>query len=312
MQDSAAKPQQVSYALGLFYGTCAGLAWAVYNVAAKVGAIEGFLPQDSGFVRFTVAGLLMLPVALHMGLRDMGGIGWPKSLALALTAGPCFVLLINTGFVLAPLSHGVILPPATSMIVSIILGRLWLGETVTRSRIVGAAILIVAQIAIAFDGLQGARGDYVWVGDLALAGAGTCWGIFTFLVGKWKVDALRGAAALTVISAVLYVPAYLFLFGVPQHLPVSSMVIQGLIHGGLSGCLGLIAYAAAVRHLGAGRSGLFPSMVPALSILISIPVLNQIPDTLEITATILSLFGILTGLGVTTLVYRRLRKTPGA
>ena len=307
MHKSVAQPQQVSFWVGILYGVCAGLVWAIYNVAAKVGAIEGFLPQDSGFVRFTVAGLLMLPVVLQMGVRDMGGIGWGRAILLTLTAGPTFVLLINTGFVLSPLSHGVIIPPAASMLSSMILGRVFLGETITRSRIVGAGILIVAQIAIAYDGLSGARGEYVWVGDIALAGAGLCWGLFTFLVSKWKVDALRGTAALSVISAVLYVPAYLVIFGIPD-LPVSSMVIQGLIHGGLSGVIGVIAYAAAVRHLGAGRSGLFPSIVPAISILISIPVLDQVPDTLEIVATILSLFGILTGLGVTTLVYRRLRK----
>ncbi|MCO5066291.1 MAG: DMT family transporter [Rhizobiaceae bacterium] len=286
---------------------CAALAWSVYNVAAKYGALEGFMPQDSGFVRFTFGGLLMLPIALRMGLGDMGGVGWSHAIPLALFGGPIFVLLINTGFVLSPLSHGVIIPPAASMLSSLFLGYMWLGETITTSRIVGAAILIVAQVIIVLHTLGGDGGELVWLGDLALAGAGFCWGLFTFFVSKWKVDALRGTAALTVISAAIYVPIYLFLAGIPD-LPVSSMIIQGMIHGGLSGVVGLFAYAAAVRHLGAGRSGLFPSIVPAVSIVISIPVLNQIPNGLEIFAAVLSFAGIVTGLGVTTMLLRVLRR----
>jgi len=307
MQKDAIVPPQSSVARGIAYGVCAALAWSIYNVAAKYGALEGFMPQDSGFVRFVVGGLLMLPVALRMGLKDMGGVGWPHAIALALCGGPIFVLLINTGFVFSPLSHGVIVPPAASMLSSLFLGWMWLGEKITISRIIGAAILIVAQVLIVFHTLGGDSGELVWLGDLALAGAGFCWGLFTFMVSKWKVDALRGTAALTVISAAIYVPTYLLLFGIPD-LPVSSMIVQGFIHGGLSGVIGLFAYAAAVRYLGAGRSGLFPSIVPAVSILISIPVLNQVPTTLEIFAAVLSFAGILTGLGLITMLIRMLRK----
>ncbi len=88
---------------GIAWGVLAVLAWAVYNVGAKVGAAQGFSAPDLTVLRFGVAGLIMLPMLLRMGLRDLGGLGWPRGIALLLAAGPLFGLCVNTGFRNGPL-----------------------------------------------------------------------------------------------------------------------------------------------------------------------------------------------------------------
>ena len=80
---------------GIAWGVLAVLAWAVYNVGAKVGAAQGFRAPDLTVLRFGVAGLIMLPMLLRMGLRDLGGLGWPRGLALLLAAGPLFGLCVE-------------------------------------------------------------------------------------------------------------------------------------------------------------------------------------------------------------------------
>ena len=101
---------------GVAWGIVAAMAWATYNVGAKVGAAQGFQPADLTLIRFAVAGLIMLPLLVRAGFRDLGGLGWPRGIVLALLVGPLFGFVVNTGFVLAPLAHGVVLGPAATML----------------------------------------------------------------------------------------------------------------------------------------------------------------------------------------------------
>ena len=54
----------------------------------------------------------------------------------------------------------------------------------------------------------------------------------------------------------------------------------------------------AVRVLGVSRAVLFPAMVPAVSILIGIPIVGEIPGTLQIAGLALVTAGLLVTIGV--------------
>src|SRR5687768_11539007 len=64
---------------GIAWGVAAVLAWALYNVGAKLGVAQGFQSQDLTLMRYGVAGLLMLPLILRSGL---GSLGWRRGLML--------------------------------------------------------------------------------------------------------------------------------------------------------------------------------------------------------------------------------------
>ncbi len=84
---------------GIAWGVLAVLAWAMSTMSGPRSAPrQGFRAPDLTVLRFGVAGLIMLPMLLRMGLRDLGGLGWPRGLALLLAAGPLFGLCVNTGF----------------------------------------------------------------------------------------------------------------------------------------------------------------------------------------------------------------------
>ena len=65
--------------IGIVCGTLAALAWAAGFVAAKHGIQVGFSPADLAFHRFFWTGVLVLPLIVREGLRDLGGIGWGRA-----------------------------------------------------------------------------------------------------------------------------------------------------------------------------------------------------------------------------------------
>ena len=75
------------------FGLVAALAGGGYLALARAGVIGSIGPADLTLLRFGVAGILLLPVLLRYGIRDLAGVGWRRGLVLAVLAGPPFALL---------------------------------------------------------------------------------------------------------------------------------------------------------------------------------------------------------------------------
>lgn len=293
---SAAAPHRVPLA-GILWGITAAAAWAIYNVGAKVGAVQGFRPADLTLMRFLGAGLLMLLPLLRLGIHNLAGLGWRRGATLTLLIGPLFALIVNTGFILAPLAHGVVLGPTGTMLSSALLTWLLERERPSPAQLAGMAILLLGLVAIAYDGLGHDTGAAVHLGDLAFLTAGTLWGVFTYLLRRWRVDAVRGTAVIAVLSMLTFTPFYLATASLPP-VGASALLLQLVCQGALGGCLAVVAYSAAVRDLGAGRAALFTAIVPALANLLAVPVLGQLPTALQLLGVLLCSLGLLTALGL--------------
>ena len=282
---------------GILWGVTAAVAWAIYNVGAKVGTAQGFQPADLTLMRFLGAGLLMLLPLLRLGIHNLAGIGWHRGMTLTLLIGPLFALVVNTGFVLAPLAHGVVLGPTGTMLASTLLAWRLERERPSPAQLAGMAILLLGLLAIAYDGLGHDTGGAVRRGDLAFLGAGMLWGVFTYLLRRWRVNAVRGTAVVAVLSMLTFVPFYFATTSLPP-VGAPALLLQLVCQGGLGGCLAVVAYSAAVRELGAGRASLFTAIVPALANLLAVPVLGQVPSALQLLGVALCSLGLLTALGL--------------
>jgi drug/metabolite transporter (DMT)-like permease len=84
-------------------------------------------------------------------------------------------------------------------------------------------------------------------------------------------------------------------------LPAGTLVQQIIIHGVLSGIVAVFAFGRAVELLGPPRAAAFPALVPAVAILVGIPVTGEWPLPVQ-----------LAGLGIVTLglMISQLRRTP--
>ncbi len=296
--------------LGFLSGAFMALGASLGFAAARAGIVGGLLPIDLIFVRFIVAAAIMLPVWIRFGLWGFAGIGWKRSLVLTALGGAPFAMLQTSGYGFAPLAHGAVIAPATVTIVSTIGAALFLHERLGRNHLLGAAVVLAGVLLIGWDGLHAASGPKAWLGDLLFFASSVLWACFTLLLRHWRVPALRATAVVVVLSCVITTPAYLLWVGVAhvQALPSAAIAFQGLVQGGLQGAFTMVAYGQAVVLLGVSRAVLFPAIVPALSVLLGIPIVGESPGALQIAGLALVTLGLMTTVGALGLLWRPFRR----
>jgi drug/metabolite transporter (DMT)-like permease len=291
-----AKQERWGFACGATMALGASLSFA----AARAGILGGLLAVDMIFARFVVAGLVMLPLLIRFGVRDLAGIGWRRAAILTVLGGAPFALLQTGGYGFAPLAHGAVIAPSTVTIVSTVGAALFLRERLSRNHLVGAAVVLGGIVLIGWDGLMQPGGEQAWLGDLMFFASSVLWAGFTLLLRHWRVPALRATAVVSVLSFAIVTPVYLGAMGTTHlaALPVGPLVFQGLVQGGLQGAVTMIAYSQAVMLLGVSRAVLFPAIVPAVSVLIGIPIVGEIPSVLQVAGLGLVTLGLLVTVGV--------------
>lgn len=284
---------------GFLCGAIMALGASLSFAAARAGILGGLLAVDMIFARFIVAGLIMLPLLLHYGLGNLAGLGWRRALILTVLGGAPFALLQTSGYGFAPLAHGAVIAPATVTIVSTIGAAVFLRERLGRNHMIGAAVVLAGIGLIGWDGMMQPSGERAWLGDLLFFLSSVLWAGFTLLLRHWRVPALRATAVVSVLSCVLTIPAYLAAMGTAHlaALPLGFLAFQGLVQGGLQGAITMIAYSQAVMLLGVSRAVLFPAIVPAVSVVLGIPIVGEIPSALQVAGLGLVTLGLLTTVG---------------
>jgi len=270
--------------------------------------MDGLTPMDMSMLRFCIAAILLAPFVVSRGRKH--SFGWLRILTLVALAGPLFGLLINTAFGLAPLSHAVVLTAGATMVSSSTLA--WILDRTKPSsfRLIGMAILIAGLLVIAAgQDVSPEVSGRMWLGDLCFAAAGTIWGTFTYLLGRWKVDPLAGIGYVSILSSLAFLP---FFVAWQSNGPVLSSVwiSQAFFQGVLGGCLAPVAIAKAVSYLGATEASLFPSIVPSGALLLAFPLLNEWPTQSEILGVAICTLGLLTALNVIRAVVAHIANRP--
>lgn len=302
-----------SLALGYVLGMTMALGAATSFAMARAGALRGLAPEDMILARAAVAGLVMLPFLVRLGLPTLAGIGWRRGLLLLLTGGPLFAFLQTGGYAFAPLAHGAVIAPSTVTILSTLGAVVLLGERLTRWHVAGGMTVIAGVVLVSWHGFTGsAITDTTWIGDLMFVTSSMLWAVFTILMRKWRIDPIRATAVVAVLTALVVVPGYLTYRGVDRlmTLPADALLAQGIAQGLIQGVVTLLAYSKAIAILGVSRAVLFPAIVPAISILIGIPLVGEWPDLVQITGLVLVTMGLLAAVGLIARIAAVLRPAP--
>ena len=237
---------------------------------------------DLAALRFAAAGLLLLPVVLRHGLAGAAGVGWGRSLVLALSAGGPYTLIMFAGLALAPAGHGAVIIPGATPVVSTMLIWLWFGQRPWPARLAGLALVVAGLVLVGWPGISGAAGERIWLGDLFFVVAGVLWGLFTVLARRWQVDPLR-ATAMVWTLALAYLPIYAAFAGARLlQAPRGEVVFQALYQGVGVAILALALYSWAIRELGASIASLLMPLVPVLGMLLAVPVLGEVPGPVQL------------------------------
>jgi drug/metabolite transporter (DMT)-like permease len=302
------RPNTQSDAWGYFCGCVLALGASLSFATARAGVLAGLSPGDMILMRFGMSGLLLLPFWIGSGLPSLGGIGWRRAAILTALAGPGFALMQMGGYAFAPLAHGAVIHPASVTIISTGIAAVLLKERLSGAHLIGAALVIAGIVLISWHGLHAAAGSDSWIGDVLFFTSAIIWAGFTVLVRHWRLHAIRTIAVVSFLSLILMLPGYLAWFGMGhvRALPLGPMAVQALVQGFGQGVLAITAYSQAIRVLGVSRAVLFPAMVPAVSILVGIPIVGELPDAFQIAGLLMVTAGLLGAIGV----FRRRRARP--
>jgi drug/metabolite transporter (DMT)-like permease len=278
--------------IGIVCGTLAALAWAAGFVAAKHGIQVGFSPADLAFHRFFWTGLLVLPLIVREGLRDLGGIGWGRASVMTVLSGPPQSLLAYTGFILVPLGHGTTIQPACAALSGLVLASLILREKATLQRIFGGAIIIAGLLVFGAESLSTIGNSGVG-GDLLFATAGLFWATFGTMLRFWNVAGTRAVTAVGAVSVIVLAPIYLLIYGISGLTKQSLFenLLQAVVQGGIAGALPIYLFAHAVIALGGGRAATFPALVPVFGVIIGYLALGVVPSLAQFVGMLIVLVG---------------------
>ena len=299
-------------AAGLAWGLLAAAIWTVYTVLARLGIKSGLTPWDMTLLRFAPGALVVLPFVWRWGLRDLAGIGWARGAVLAAVSGPVFSLLMMTGFAHAPLAHGAVIAPACQMLAGIALSA-WLAHApVSRETLVGAAFVLLGLVFMGGDALAHGGGNTVLLGDALFAAAGCSWGLFGALSRRWRVDAVRLTGVAVLLAFAMFAPLYAAVAD-PRGLLAAApgfVALQAVAHGIGAGLVAVLAYSRAAVLLGPGRASFFGAVVPGAASLLAIPVLDEIPTTLQLAGLVAVVVGLLLAFGAVRMLLGRGRAAP--
>lgn len=261
--------------LGLALGVAASLIWGGHAVVARPAlAGQGFSPFDLAAFRYGPAALVLAPLAWSARATLMR-IGPRRLVTLAMLGGAPNLLLFLWALVYAPASHGGTIAPMTVPIAGALLAIPLIGEKPTPGRAASLAVMAAGVLMIGWDGVAGAHAG-AWRGDILLLLAGCTWAAFTLLLRRWQVPAIPATAAVTIVSALAIVPAWMPLrLGPVLDLPPGALLQHVTMQGLVLGALAMFLYARAVELLGPTRAATLSIMVPVTALLLAVFVLAE-------------------------------------
>ncbi|HEY2528922.1 MAG TPA: DMT family transporter [Xanthobacteraceae bacterium] len=289
MDVTTLSPVKSATAWGVVCGSGAALCWALGFVAARQGVTSGLSPLVIALHRFIWPGLALLPVVAIDGLRDLGGIGWRRGIALTVFGGLPLALSSYLGYVLVPLGHGAVIQPSCAALGGLLLARLVLGEPLPPRRLLGALVIVIGLAVIGAEALR-TMGAHGLVGDLLFIAAGCLFAIFGTLLRRWQIAPMRAAAVTSVLS-LAGLPLLWLGFDSFRAAGILENAMQAIVQGVLAGAGAIYLFTRAVVLLGASRAVLFPSLVPPFTLLIGYFALGEVPSVSQLAGLVIVIVG---------------------
>ena len=284
-------PTTSEYARGVLYGLAAVSIWAGFIVVARLGIRTNLTPWDIAAIRFTVSGSLLLPYVIRKGLA-LERLGWTGLAAIVAGCGAPMVLLANGGLLFAPAAHGGALFPGVTPLMVAILAAVILREAFTFRKRIGCTLIVIGATGIVW-GAGGTIGTSQNIGHLLFLSAGLAWACYTVVMRRARLDGLHAAGLAATASFALYLPIYACFAGTSVlKAPLSDIALQAIVQGFLTGIVALLLYGRMIGLLGATNGAAFLALTPAMTALMGIPILGELPSVTDWMAIVVISVGV--------------------
>jgi drug/metabolite transporter (DMT)-like permease len=285
------QPATSAYLKGAVFGFAAVSIWASWGVITRLAVTTSLDAWDIVALRFGVAGLLLSPVLVQRGLaRDR--LGWLGLAVIIAGTGAPYALVAAVGLHFAPAYDGGALNPGCMPLFVALIAALVLGDKLSSARKLGLSLILAGGLIIV------GRHAAAWspsrtLGDGLFLFAAFLTACFTVVMRRAELDPLHVVALVSTGSLVIYLPIYLALYGTRlAQQPLVEIAFQAIFQGVLVTIVSLLLYGRAVAILGASCGAAFGALVPALSALLAIPLLDEWPNETDWVGIVLISAGV--------------------
>ncbi len=265
------------FAIGAAWGLFAISIWAGWFIVTRFGADSSLTSYDLVALRYSVTLVVLLPFLIRIRSR-IALLKPADAFMMALGSGAAFSLCITAGVAFAPAAEGAALTPGVMPVMTALVSVVLLGEVLRRRQMMGLVFTLCGVVAIAGAGLMG-TGHLKWVGHLLFMSAAFLFALYTVALRRSRLSGLEATAFVSLVSCAVYLPVY-FLTLHPRLLSASpsSLALQAFYQGIAVNIISLVAFGRAVARLGAARASAFAAAVPALTLILAMLFLGEIPS----------------------------------
>lgn len=273
-----ASPRDSTLEKGFFFAAVTLLIWSSFHLISRIAGTSALNIFDVAALRIGVSAIALSPWWLPRLFDKSKRRADPwKLLGLSLLTGITYPLISYLGYRYAPASHGAViivglLPPFTALFAYKLMG-----EKPNRLRVVSISCVIAGVVAMLISSMARTGLDLeIATGDLIFALASLIWAAFTVLLHKWKMNPFDVTVGMAAISALIYIPIYVFLL--PKSMAEAStaqIALQAIFQGLFVPCVATFTYAKAIEYLGATRTVMMLSATPVMGTLLGVGVLGE-------------------------------------
>lgn len=270
------QPAGSNYLKGALFALAAVTIWAGWSVMTRLAVTTSLDALDIPALRFGVAGLLLLPIVIRRGL-GLDRLGWLGLGGLIVGTGAPYALVVALGLRFAPAYDAGALNPGCMPLFVALIAATVLGEWPSTLQKIGLSLILLGTLVII------GRHGTTWnisrsFGNVLFLIASFLTAGYTVIMRQSKLDPIHVAALVSTGSLVIYSPLYFAIRGL--HLaqaPIADLTVQIIFQGIVVTIISLVLYGRAVLILGASGGSAFAALVPALSAVLAIPLLGELP-----------------------------------
>lgn len=267
--------------------------WGCTFVQTKILINSGLRPDEIFLFRFTIAYLLILPLAGKRFFLD----NWTDealAAALGLTGGSLYFVTENYALAYGYCSNVALIVCLTPMITALIVGCFYKSERMGRSAVIGSVIALVGMALVVFNGnfiLQLSP-----LGDVLALAACICWALYTLIIKRLQDKYSNMLITRKIFGyGLLSILPMLIVRGVDIELLVDGgAVVWGniLFLGCVASMLCFLGWNFCLERLGTVRATNLLYLNPVISITASAIVLGERVTWIAILGAVLILAGL--------------------
>ncbi|WP_137701619.1 DMT family transporter [Marimonas lutisalis] len=266
--------------------------WSGWLIVSRIAEQSGLTVYDLAALRYGLASLVAVPLCLYY--KPWRGLSLTQIAVITFILGPVYILCVFSGFLYAPAAHGGIFMNGVLPLISILFGIVLFRSPPGLRQMLGAALILVSTIVLAWDGTQ-TSGQDAWIGDLLFIVGALFFATYVILTERWSLGAMQVIFCGTVVNAVLYLPVWaLWLPSGLAEAPLQPLLLQAVYQGFVPNLVGLILIAHASRNIGNANTSSILAAVPGVGGVLGAAILGESLSLLSITAIALLTVGLLT------------------